>query len=159
MGKVLSHKSALPETTVPFIPDRAWGSIERYLGHDDETSVRPATGLEPPEWTEDANCLGAPDEWFYGDPSKRPAMTRDMATWVRDIYCEPCAVRVQCLIQAFERNEPAGIWGGFTKRGRDNLRRMIEAGDLTMADLLDSLRRGSPLLVDPEEGPDDGSAD
>ena len=151
MTEVLSEQNYQGGTTVPFAPDRTWSSVERYLRDDTPTTYQPPVGLEPPEWTYEANCLGAPDEWFYGDPSKRPALTRDMATWVRDVYCSPCAVRAQCLTDAFKKNEPAGIWGGYTKRGRDNIRKMIKQGRLTMEDLLASLVTGEPLPIDPEE--------
>ena len=129
----------------------AWVPLAR-LPEDDHVAMGSWTPAYVPEaWTAKANCLGTPDTWFYGEPDKRPALTKDMASFVREVYCQPCPVRATCLTKAFERNEPAGIWGGFSKRGRDAIRRAIQAGTLTMADLLESLERGTDLGFDLED--------
>lgn len=64
-------------------------------------------------WQERAVCRNYPQEWWYGGPDGRPQSAR-LLTQAKDL-CELCVVRRDCLITALERNEPYGVWGGYTK--------------------------------------------
>ncbi|MFJ7067530.1 WhiB family transcriptional regulator [Streptomyces sp. NPDC101115] len=41
--------------------------------------------------------------------------------------CLACPVRAECLAEALDRNEPAGMWGGLTTRERRQLQRQAAA--------------------------------
>ena len=71
----------------------------------------PAT-LRPGDvsWMEDATCaqVGPLDHAFFPDRGRTPSQALEL--------CQACPVRAQCL--AFGLDEPHGIWGGVSERGR-----------------------------------------
>ena len=76
-------------------------------------------------WQERAACRGVPVEAFF--PDRR----RDYKT-VIELYCVPCPVRTECLLDAmvYERkavHQRHGIWGGTTPAERVQLVRVIWA--------------------------------
>lgn len=104
--------------------------------------------MYPPEWTERAKCLGMNTEDWY-PPRERGTykMVGDRAKGV----CKgsdgtmPCPVRLQCLADAFDRNEPFGIFGGLSHRERNALLRKAEVTgaswqEITLSDVERGLR-------------------
>lgn len=73
-------------------------------------------------WQDKAACRQSKADWWGDD------MTRDM--WR---MCSTCPVRVDCLLEALQRDnfEDVGIWGGTTPAHR----RAIRAGRMTVEDL------------------------
>lgn len=69
------------------------------------------------KWFDEAVCaeIGDWDLWFpeNGESSKT---ARRVCVW-------SCPVRAECLKYAFDNNERYGIFGGFTERDREKLRR------------------------------------
>lgn len=75
---------------------------------------------QPPDWTVLAVCAEVdPDLFFpeeYGPAGDAIAI------------CRSCEVRAQCLRYALERPGEAGVWGGFSERGRRDPARQYRAG-------------------------------
>lgn len=75
-------------------------------------------------WSERAKCKGADTELFF--PPRDKALYSKIATEAKT-YClgengtSHCPVRSQCLLDAIERDEPHGIWGGMSHRERNAL--------------------------------------
>lgn len=73
-------------------------------------------------WQDDAACLGVNPELFFSEASARsesadPATPRDRRQVKFDTQravgiCNGCSVRRDCLMEAIERHEPYGVWGG-----------------------------------------------
>ena len=70
------------------------------------------------EWREKAECLGEDTDFFYIDDRspRQPAMA----------VCSRCTVRWQCLVEAVERNERWGIWGGMLTPERIKLKNSLK---------------------------------
>lgn len=68
-------------------------------------------------WTRQAVC--ADPEAPYMFPLESDAVGIQMA---KDV-CGPCPVRDACLSWALDRNETAGVWGGYSSEERQALRR------------------------------------
>ena len=68
-----------------------------------------------PGWMADALCaqVGDPDQ-FFPDEGGNP--------WTAKAICHRCDVRAECLQYALDHDEPHGVWGGLTPRGRQRLR-------------------------------------
>jgi hypothetical protein len=73
-------------------------------------------------WRYKARCRGENTDTFY------PPRDKDQYTVIADrakSFCfgengkNPCPVRLQCLWDAVERDEPHGIWGGLSHRERN----------------------------------------
>lgn len=80
---------------------------------------------EPEEhWSYRARCNGADPELFF--PPRDKALYSKIATEAKK-YClgengtSHCPVRSQCLMDAIERDEAHGIWGGMSHRERNAL--------------------------------------
>lgn len=66
-------------------------------------------------WSEDAACVGYPDDVFFPPPGKQPNRTVGLAKQV----CAGCTVQIQCLTMALDLERDAssrryGIYGGLT---------------------------------------------
>lgn len=80
-------------------------------------------------------CRKHPQEWWYGGPDGRPQSAR-LLTKAKAI-CQTCPVLRDCLVTALQRNEPYGVWGGYTrvervralKRFRGNVSMALAAHD------------------------------
>jgi WhiB family redox-sensing transcriptional regulator len=71
-------------------------------------------------WVEQAVCAqtGAGDTWY----PERGNSARNAKR-----ICWSCPVRAQCLAYALNRNEPFGVWGGYSDRERRQMRRDVIA--------------------------------
>ncbi len=73
----------------------------------------------PPAWVDLALCPQVDPDLFFPDPDhKAPQATA---------LCRSCECRVQCLEWALDHNE-AGVWGGFSERSRQEVRRLRNLG-------------------------------
>lgn len=66
-------------------------------------------------WRTQRRCSGVSARTFFprrGEPTE-----------VAKAVCHDCAVRGECLADALERGERAGIWGGYSEDERRQLRR------------------------------------
>ena len=66
-------------------------------------------------WRAQRRCNGLSSRMFFprrGEPAD-----------VAKAACHACPVRGECLVDALERKERAGIWGGYTADERRQLRR------------------------------------
>jgi len=73
-------------------------------------------------WLLAANCRGRTHLFFAPDDSESRAERRRREAQAKSV-CQECAVRVECLHEAFEADERFGIWGGLTERERRAARR------------------------------------
>jgi hypothetical protein len=76
---------------------------EKYRAHDE-----PAPG-------DTENSVHVIDAFF-------PPRDKDLYTEAADYaktFCTSCPVKARCLWDAIERDEPHGIWGGFSHRERN----------------------------------------
>lgn len=82
------------------------------------SSYAPDTLERPHSWGEQAACLSADPDLFFadGDDAKSRA-DREMARQI----CGRCPSRPDCLSDALERDERAGMWGGLTADERRGL--------------------------------------
>ena len=65
---------------------------------------------------------GAPVQPCAADPDRQFPSPRDPAgTGLARQVCHPCPIRAECLRGALRRNEPDGVWGGFTTAERARL--------------------------------------
>jgi WhiB family redox-sensing transcriptional regulator len=75
-------------------------------------------------WRARARCHGADTEIFY--PPRDKALYSKIAAQAK-VYClgengnNPCPVKSHCLLDAIERDEMHGIWGGMSHRERNAL--------------------------------------
>lgn len=70
-------------------------------------------GLDPQPWHQDALCTQTDPEIFFpekGDPSRSAKRV-----------CSACLVREDCLAYALRNHEPFGIWGGLSRKERQQL--------------------------------------
>jgi WhiB family redox-sensing transcriptional regulator len=87
-------------------------------------------------WFERAACKGAdPNIWF---PAKSDG-TDDSDNHGRQAkaICATCPVRLDCLVDALQRNEDGGIWGGAGEPTRRALVRVLPAATHQPDDLPD----------------------
>lgn len=77
-----------------------------------DTTIPEPKLADGPWWTR-ANCRGIDTEQFYSENVNSSRSVR--------LVCGQCAVREICLMDALERNEPYGIWGGLTPKERHSL--------------------------------------
>jgi WhiB family redox-sensing transcriptional regulator len=73
-------------------------------------------------WVLEANCRGCTHLFFSPDDSESRAERRQREQQAKSV-CQECAVRVECLEEAFNADERFGIWGGLTERERRAARR------------------------------------
>lgn len=69
-----------------------------------------ALGISDLEWMHEAACTEADRELFFSDRVDRIAEAKEI--------CRDCPVRIACLVDALERGENEGVWGGTTGRER-----------------------------------------
>lgn len=81
-------------------------------------------------WQEQALCRDYPQEWWYGGPDGRPQSAR-LLNKAKSL-CQLCPVLRDCLVTALARNEPYGVWGGYTRVERVRALRRFR-GDVTRA--------------------------
>lgn len=81
-------------------------------------------------WQEEALCRNYPQEWWYGGPDGKPQSARLLSK--AKSMCELCECRRDCLITALQRNEPYGVWGGYTRAERAAAMRHVR-GDVKQA--------------------------
>ena len=65
-------------------------------------------------------CVGEDTSWWYPTPGMNKAQLVNQEQAIG--MCRSCPERLQCLSYAMEW-EAFGIWGGFTERQRDSLRK------------------------------------
>jgi len=91
-------------------------------------------------WVYDAKCRGVDTELFY------PPRDKDQYAAIADqakAICQgtdgrpPCPVRRECLVDAIERDELHGIWGGLSHRERNAMVRKYTAAGMTLEEWLD----------------------
>lgn len=63
------------------------------------------------DWQDYAYCEGMPSEIFYGK-DEGPMNAKEIV--IAKSVCNKCEVRIDCLITALKKEEPYGVWGGFT---------------------------------------------
>jgi len=71
----------------------------------------------PPEWTHESACL-SPDvnpRWWHSNVTEDRSRAR--------VVCAGCPVRLRCAIDALERAEVYGIWGGLDLEDRRKVAR------------------------------------
>lgn len=78
----------------------------------------------PVSWRAAANCAGVDPELFYPERGGSKALQAAQIRSAKAV-CEGCSVRAQCLIDALERQELFGIWGGMSERERRRLQRRL----------------------------------
>jgi WhiB family transcriptional regulator, redox-sensing transcriptional regulator len=95
-----------------------------------------------PEWHTMAECRTSEKSVFFGSssPEERPAYTLSSIRKARTI-CAACPVFNECLSHAIKQREDYGLWAGTTMRQRRELFRLIDAGEMTEADVITALRR------------------
>jgi WhiB family redox-sensing transcriptional regulator len=67
-----------------------------------------------PEWHAQAKCIGLTDVMFATDEFSQLRARQ---------ICRDCPVAVPCLVAAFDRREPDGIWGGLSYEEREAIRK------------------------------------
>ncbi|NBT46497.1 MAG: WhiB family transcriptional regulator [Actinobacteria bacterium] len=80
--------------------------------------------MDEPEyaWRYEARCAGEDTDTFY--PPRDKTKYKIIATKAK-AFCfgengkNPCPVRAHCLWDAVARDEPHGIWGGYSHRERN----------------------------------------
>jgi len=82
------------------------------------SSYAPDTLDRPHDWGADAACLTADPELFFADGED--AKSRQDRALAREI-CGRCPSQPECLTDALERDERAGMWGGLTYDERRGL--------------------------------------
>lgn len=93
----------------------------RHL-HRPEQSPAVETSWQPPDWTNDAECLelGYDPEWWF-----QPANSADTRKAIR--LCSLCPVLAACRTFALEHRISDGTWGGLPET---ELRRIHRAADI-----------------------------
>jgi WhiB family redox-sensing transcriptional regulator len=75
-----------------------------------------------PAWMDEAACKGKPIEWWFPREGHGISSYADARR-----VCDGCPVRAECLAFAQDNGERFGMWGGFTIKDRQRLRRPIVA--------------------------------
>ncbi|MXM66746.1 WhiB family transcriptional regulator [Streptomyces sp. HUCO-GS316] len=81
-------------------------STQSRIGH-----YAPDTLAPPPHWGDDAACLEYDPDLFFAEGEDPVAMAE--VRMAKEI-CGRCPAQPECLTEALERREPAGVWGGLT---------------------------------------------
>jgi len=73
------------------------------------------TDADQPRWRLKARCRGsiAANALSYGDDADQVRM--------KELWCDYCPVRGQCLDHALEHKERDGVWGGATEDQREKM--------------------------------------
>ena len=76
--------------------------------------------LPRPDWQHQAACRDHPDpDAFYSTDD-------DQQAELIAGYCERCPVRTECLVDALDRGDTEGIWGGTTPDQRRDITRLAQ---------------------------------
>jgi WhiB family transcriptional regulator, redox-sensing transcriptional regulator len=67
-----------------------------------------------PDWHQLANCRGVDPDLFFPE---RGASAREAKA-----VCRACDVQAECLLDALNRGEKHGIWGGLSELDRRKIR-------------------------------------
>jgi hypothetical protein len=67
-----------------------------------------------PDWHDQAKCVGLTDLMYATD---------EFSVLRARQICQSCPVSVPCLVAAFDRREPEGVWGGLTTAEREVIRK------------------------------------
>lgn len=76
------------------------------------------------DWRRSANCLGVDPDLFYPERGGSKELQAEQLRQAKAV-CASCTVRPQCLVDALERQEVFGVWGGLSERERRRLRRKL----------------------------------
>ena len=71
---------------------------------------------ENPNWTQHASCKGS-TALFYPERGDNATVRK------AKLICTTCPIQQQCLEYALYHNEHIGIWGGYTDRERQRIKR------------------------------------
>lgn len=98
--------------------------------------------ISDPEWSWRyvAKCRGEDTEMWY--PPRNRALYRPIAEAAKAICFgrddrPACPVRKQCLLDAIDRDELHGIWGGMSHRERNALVRRAGKARMSITDFID----------------------
>lgn len=72
-------------------------------------------------WQDFAACHGVALRFFYAEDHERGAETR--FNRAKQLYCQKCPVRAECLEEAFRNGDRYALMGGMTPDERDATRR------------------------------------
>jgi hypothetical protein len=97
---------------------------------------------DDPEWTwrYDAKCRGVDTEIFFPPRDKdlyAPIADKAKAICLGTDGAPACPVRRECLVDAIDREELHGIWGGLSHRERNAMVRKYTNAGLTLDEWLD----------------------
>ncbi len=93
--------------------------------------ARPTTPPQRAAWMARAACQEVdPERLFVAGAAQRQAT----------VICRHCPVQRECLVDALDRREPFGVWGGLTERERRALLR-TRPGVASWSDELLEVRR------------------
>lgn len=68
------------------------------------------TALRPPDWHDRADCQDHDErDWYSPDKGRRHRAR---------LICAGCPVQFDCALDALQRGEPHGMWGGLTVADR-----------------------------------------
>lgn len=136
------------------IPTRHWQSVDAVLPFEEggvsrDTELRWAkASLFIEDWHADARCatLANPkdaDAIFFdgGDEAKRPTFTITQINEVKR-FCHGCPVFADCLTHALTKPERHGIWAGTSKRTRQRILALVDAGQVTVRQVVDDYLQG-----------------
>lgn len=90
-------------------------------------------------WRYEAKCAGEDTELWYPPRDRRlykPIADKAKAICFGRDGRPPCPSRVPCLLDAIERDELHGIWGGLSHRERNALKRKAEKSKMTVRQFL-----------------------
>lgn len=79
------------------------------------------------EWRDSAKCKKQPLETFFFETENGRYSTRKIQL-ARE-FCSGCDVQIECLSYALNENIEHGIWGGFSSRERNTIKRIHKVVD------------------------------
>lgn len=95
-------------------------------------------------WRNDAKCLGMDVEMFF--PPRDKEKYKEIADAAKAVCFgkdgkPPCPVRLKCLLYADSMDEQHGIWGGYSHRERNALKRKASKMNMTLKEWTDGNNR------------------
>lgn len=94
-----------------------------------------------PEWQKDGRCYGVGTEYFFGNEDEQPTMSIKQVRQASKL-CDVCPVFVDCLTWALSTKEEYGVWAGTSGRVRRKIQRVIEAGEVTVEQVVEDFTHG-----------------
>lgn len=107
-----------------------------------------------PEWQEQGRCLGVGNDYFFGDEDEQPTMNIKQIRQAAKL-CDVCPVFRECLRHSLEQKEEYGVWASTSGRVRRKIFRMIEAGEVTVDEVIEDYANGRRAKY---TGPNGGSS-